>query len=93
MRRLGVDPEPKRDADRVGARARKHDRAVDSAAHRHRGARRGRGRAEDGADRRREGLDGELVSADRSRLEQRQAAKALVEPVGVGVRDHVAVDA
>ncbi len=93
MRSRGIHPEPQRYTDHIRTSSSEHDRAVDAAAHRNRRPRRARRRAEDGADRGRESLDGELVTADGGRLEQRQAAEVLVQPVGVGVHDDVTVHA
>ena len=49
-RPVRVEPEPQRDADRVGARSKQRDGAVDAAAHRNRDARRRARRAERRAD-------------------------------------------
>ena len=90
---FGVEPEPERHADRLGAGPQERDRRVDAAAHRDRDAAGRRARAEDRPDRVRQRVDGERLAADRGRLEQRQSADVLVEPVGVGVDDPVAVQA
>ena len=85
--RLGIDPEPERDTDRVASGAQQRNRAVDAAAHRHCHPRLGRSSAEGRPDRRRQRLDGELVPVDRGSLEQRQAGEVLGEPVRVGLGD------
>ncbi len=52
-----------------------------------------RARSDRRADRVRERVDRQRLAADRRSLEERQAAQVLGEPGGVGVDDHVAVDA
>jgi hypothetical protein len=90
---LGVEPEPQRHADRVGQRAEERHGAVDSAAHRDGDAPGRRTGAEDRAERVRERIDGERLSPDRGRLEQRQAVEPALEARRVGLDDPVAVHA
>src|SRR5262249_35828883 len=72
VRAVRIEPEPERDADRVASGAQQRDRAVDASAHRDGNAARAGLGAEDGTERVREGVDGERLAADRSRLEQRE---------------------
>jgi hypothetical protein len=92
IRRLRIDPEPERDADRLLAGAQERNRAVDTAAHRDRDALGVRGGAEDRPECVRERVDRELVASDRRRLEQGQPLERPVEPLGVGADDPVTVD-
>ena len=71
-----VEPEPQRHADRVTAGAEKRDGAVHAAAHRDGHALGRPRRAEDRTDRVRECVDGERLTSDRRRLEQRQPLRA-----------------
>jgi hypothetical protein len=69
---LRVDPEPKRDPDRIRAGAQQSHGAVDAAAHRDRDASRSRRSREDRADRVRQRVDDESLARHGSRFEQRQ---------------------
>ena len=90
--RLGIDPQPERDPDRGGAGPQQSHRAVDAPAHRDRdpcGVGIG---AEDRPESVGERVDDETLSGHRGRLEQRQADERGLQPVGVRVDDHVAVE-
>ena len=77
VRRLGIDPQPQGDSEGVAAGAQQRDGAVDAAAHGHRHPRIERGGTERWADRRRQGLDGELLPVHRRSLEHRQPREVL----------------
>src|SRR6266540_99409 len=87
----GIEPQAKRDADRVRAGAEQRDRAVDPAAHRD-GDARGRGlRPEDRPESARKRVDGKRLASHGRGLEQRQPLQVALEPVGISVDDSLAV--
>ena len=92
VRRLRVDPEPERDADRVRGRAEQGDGAVDAAAHRYGRAPGTGGGLEHLADRAGERVGGERLPGTAADSSSVSPGERLLEPGRVRVDDPVAVD-
>ena len=88
----GIEPEPKRDPDRLRPGAQQRDGAVDAAAHRDGDPFRIRRGGEDLGERVRERVGGERLARHGRGLEQRQPGERPREPGRVRVDDPVAVD-
>ncbi len=91
VRSVGVEPEAKRDADRLRPRPQQRHGAVDAAAHRDGHALGIRLGPKDATERVGERVDGQLVPADSGRLEQRQAFERALDPRCVRRHDAIAV--
>ena len=91
-RRVGIDPEPKRDPDRRGTGSQQSHGAVDAPAHRDGDPLGISASCENRPERVRECVHDELLSGYSRRLEQRQADERSVQSVGVRVDDQVAVE-
>ena len=92
IRPLRVEPEPKRDSDRVRKRLEQRNGGVHPARHRHCGPSRCERRPKSRPDRVRQRIDRERLAADRSSLEQVHPDQRLGKSLSVGIDDPIAIN-